>query len=64
MAESLFALSDEIVVDQLKLNAKKRETQQHELNQHMCGWISGENGYMYMKKIQPQTGDVWAQRSR
>ena len=35
MAESLFALSDEIIVDQLKLNAKKRETQQL-LNQHIC----------------------------
>ena len=34
MAESWFALSNEIVVDQLKLNAKKTKTR---LNQHKHG---------------------------
>ena len=40
MAESWFASSDKIVVDQLKLNAKKRKL----LIQQKHDWISGKNG--------------------
>ena len=54
MAESLFALSDEIIVDQLKLNAKKRETQQL-LNQHICVVKSlGRMGTCKWKKFNPK----------
>ena len=54
MAESLFALSDEIVVDQLKLNAKKRETQQQR-NQHICVVESlGKMGTCKRKKFNPK----------
>ena len=40
MAESWFASSDKIVVDQLKLNAKKGKL----LIQQKHDWISGKNG--------------------
>ena len=40
MAESRLASSDEIVVGQVKLNAKTKTR----LNQHKRGWMSGKNG--------------------